>query len=70
MKLKNYSYDNQAARQGHEAIVDVLVQAGAALGGTDLLFIDSIFKDATRAGNKHSLHIWMKAGWEFGVGDV
>ena len=63
-------HHNQAARQGHEAIVDVLVQAGAALGGTDQLFVDSIFKDATRAGNQHSLHIWLKAGWESGVEDI
>ena len=55
---------------GHEAIVDVLVQAGAALGGTDQLFIDTIFKDATRAGNQHSLHIWVKAGWESGIEDI
>lgn len=58
---------NQAARQGHEAIVDVLVQAGAALGGTDQLFVDNIFKDATRAGNQQSLHVWLKTGWKSGV---
>ena len=63
-------YNTQAARQGHEAIVDVLVQAGAALGGTDQLFVDSIFKDATRAGNQHSLHVWLKAGWESGIEDI
>ena len=57
----------QAARQGHEVIVDVLVQAGASLGGTDQLFVDSVFKDATRTGNQHSLHIWLKAGWTSGV---
>ena len=66
MKL-TISKCNQAARQGHEAIVDVLVQAGAALGGTDQLFVDNIFKDATRAGNQQALHVWLKAGWKSGV---
>ena len=61
---------NQAARQGHEAIVDVLVQVGAALGGTDQLFVDNISKDATRAGNQQSLRLWLKAGWKSGVEDV
>ncbi|KAF8809099.1 L-asparaginase [Phlegmacium glaucopus] len=56
-----------AARQGHEAIVDVLVQAGARLGGTDQLFVDNIVKDATRAGDQRSLRIWLKAGWEPGL---
>jgi lysophospholipase len=70
VKLNPYSYTIKAARQGHDAIVDILVQAGAALGGTDQVFVDSIFKDATRAGNKNSLHIWLKAGWESGVVDI
>lgn len=60
----------QAARQGHETIVDVLVQAGAALGGTDKLFVDKIFRDATRAGNQQSLHVWLKAGWKSGVEEI
>lgn len=55
---------HQAARQAHEAIVDVLVQAGAALGGIDRLFVETIFKDAVRTGNQYSMRIWMKAGWE------
>jgi 60kDa lysophospholipase len=58
---------HQAARQGHEAIVDVLVQAGAALGGTDQLFVNTIVKEATRAGNLHSVCIWLKAGWKSGL---
>ena len=69
MKLIIFIY-NQAARQGHEAIVDVLVQAGAALGGTDQLFVDNIFKDAARAGNQHSLNLWLKAGWGSGLEDI
>ena len=70
MKLTTFIY-NQAARQGHEAIVDVLVQAGAALGGADKLFVDSIFKDAKRSGKQHSLHLWRKAGWkESGAEDI
>ena len=69
MKLINFIY-NQAARQGHEAIVDVLVQVGAALGATDKLFVDSIFKEASRTGKEHSLHVWLKAGWESGIEDI
>ena len=69
MKLTIFVY-NQAARQGHEAIVDVLVQAGAALGVTDKLFVDSIFKDAAQAGNQHSLNIWLKAGWASDMQDT
>jgi hypothetical protein len=34
--------------------------AGAALGGTDQLFVDNIFKDATQLATD----IWLKAGRE------
>jgi lysophospholipase len=67
MVLNCYSWlYAKAARQGQEAIVDVLVQVGAALGGTDQLFADNIVKDATRTGNQRSLRIWLKAGWGSG----
>lgn len=53
----------QAARQGHENTVDILVQAGATLAGTDSHFATYVVKDAIKPNDPASLRIWMKAGW-------
>ncbi|KAL1939127.1 hypothetical protein VTO73DRAFT_10168 [Trametes versicolor] len=53
-----------AARQGHEALVDLLVKAGANLGGADVEggFVGLAVKRATRARDEQALRIWKKAG--------
>ncbi|KAI9061470.1 asparaginase-domain-containing protein [Trametes sanguinea] len=53
-----------AARQGHEELVDLLVQAGANLGGADVEggFVALAVQKATHARDEHALRIWKKAG--------
>lgn len=59
----DHIHTRQAARGGHEGIVDVLIQAGAKLGGTDQLIADKFVNDAIRYSNERSVRIWLKAGW-------
>ncbi|KAG5645060.1 hypothetical protein DXG03_007150 [Asterophora parasitica] len=51
-----------AARQGHEEVVDLLVQAGATLGGFDEPFAALGLRDAVLAGNKIATKVWLKTG--------
>ncbi|KZV81323.1 asparaginase-domain-containing protein [Exidia glandulosa HHB12029] len=55
-----------AARQGHEAVVDTLVKAGAHLGGSDIKgsFVALAVTKARRKGDVASLRVWRKAGAE------
>jgi len=53
----------QSARQRHEEVVEILVLAGATLGGSDEHFANSIAKDAMHSGDKVHLGVWIKAGW-------
>ncbi|PPQ64101.1 hypothetical protein CVT24_008918 [Panaeolus cyanescens] len=53
-----------AVRQGHENVVNLLVQAGATLGGSDRHFADTLMRDATQTGDQSSLRLWLKAGWQ------
>jgi lysophospholipase len=52
----------QAARNGHVDVVDLLVQAGAILGGLDSGFADQAVKNALRTGDKSALKIWALTG--------
>lgn len=56
----------QAARRGHSAIVDMLRQAGANLGGSDIDggFAEFEAKKAFRRGDESSLAIWTRAGFD------
>ncbi|EIN07193.1 L-asparaginase [Punctularia strigosozonata HHB-11173 SS5] len=53
-----------AARQNHESAVDVLVQAGANLGGSDVDggFSALAVQKSTRSADDVALRIWTKAG--------
>ncbi|KAI1791688.1 asparaginase-domain-containing protein [Ganoderma leucocontextum] len=53
-----------AARQGHEELVDLLVKAGANLGGADVDggFVALAVRKATRARDERALRVWKKAG--------
>ena len=53
-----------AARQGHEGLVDLLVKAGANLGGADVDggFVGLAVRKATRARDDRALRVWKKAG--------
>ncbi|TFK42356.1 asparaginase-domain-containing protein [Crucibulum laeve] len=51
-----------AARQGHEIVVDTLVQAGATLSNYDGGFADLAIKNAFRAQDTKSLCIWENCG--------
>lgn len=54
----------EAARQGHEIVVDNLIQAGANLGGADFDggFATLAVQTALRIGDHVALQIWAKAG--------
>jgi 60kDa lysophospholipase len=54
----------EAARQGHEVIVDKLVEAGALLGGSDITggFVSLAVTKSLSQSAGPSLHIWVKAG--------
>ena len=54
----------QAARQGHEETVDILVHTGANLGGLDIDggFVSLAMKAGLRSGDEVSLKIWAKTG--------
>ncbi|KAF7295368.1 L-asparaginase [Mycena indigotica] len=51
-----------AARQGHENVVDMLIQAGARLSGSDGTFAQLAVRTATENGDVVSSNIWAKAG--------
>ncbi|KAJ7074300.1 L-asparaginase [Mycena amicta] len=51
-----------AARQGHDSVVDMLIQAGARLSGLDGGFAELAAKTAAQNGDIVSLKIWSKAG--------
>ncbi|KAF8484346.1 L-asparaginase [Gautieria morchelliformis] len=53
-----------AARQGHEVIVDKLVEAGALLGGSDITggFVSLAVTKSSSQSAQSSLHTWVKAG--------
>ncbi|PIL24495.1 transporter [Ganoderma sinense ZZ0214-1] len=53
-----------AARQGHEGLVDLLVKAGANLGGADVEggFVALAVRKAARARDERALRVWKKAG--------
>jgi len=53
-----------AARLGNEIIVDLLVKAGANLGGSDLEggFVDLAVKRASLSGDQRRLNAWSKTG--------
>ncbi|THH17107.1 hypothetical protein EW146_g3638 [Bondarzewia mesenterica] len=53
----------QAARQGHDAVVETLLKAGANLGGADVQggFAALAMENAYRAGDERALNIWVKA---------
>ncbi|KII89151.1 hypothetical protein PLICRDRAFT_160296 [Plicaturopsis crispa FD-325 SS-3] len=55
-----------AARQGHEETVDVLLEVGAILSGTDVEggYAHLAAQRALRAGDVASTRIWLKAGVE------
>jgi hypothetical protein len=60
----NTYLESQAARQGHESTLDVLVQAGASFGGFDLesTFVKQAIKNALHSGDQVSFRMWNKAG--------
>lgn len=62
----------QAARQAHEAIVDVLVRAGANLGGADIDggYVALSVKKARLAMDEQALRVWEKAGARMTRGPV
>lgn len=64
LNFVNSTHILQAARQGHEEIVDLLMKAGANLGGSDIEggFVSLIADKAARAHDERSVRIWMKAG--------
>jgi hypothetical protein len=49
----------QAARQGREEVVELLVKAGARLGGSDKPFAMSLLTDNP---DQNSIRIWYEAG--------
>jgi len=60
----------QAARQGHESVVENLVKVGANLGGSDLEggFATLAIQSALHAGDQNAIRIWTKAGMKTPVG--
>ncbi|KAG6865920.1 hypothetical protein C0991_010421 [Blastosporella zonata] len=56
----------QAARQGHEGIVDELLQDGATLGGVDEAFAALGIRNAVLAEDQTAVRIWSKAGAKSG----
>ena len=53
-----------AARQGHEGVVDVLVKAGAILGGSDVEggFVGLAIDRLVAGQDERAMKIWTKAG--------
>lgn len=48
----------------HESVVDLLVAAGANLGGSDIEggFADIAIKNAIRYGDEGAVQVWQKSG--------
>ncbi len=59
-----------AARQGHEGLVELLVKAGANLGGADVEggFVALAVRKATLARDERALRVWGKAGADLSTG--
>jgi lysophospholipase len=55
----------KAARKGHEEIVEILVRAGARLGGLDQDggYAGLAVNAAVRSGDQNSLRTWEKSGY-------
>jgi len=55
-----------AARQGHEAIVEILVKAGGHLGGSDIAggFAKQSLNRSLRVGDAVAVGIWKRAGMD------
>ncbi|KAH7908874.1 asparaginase-domain-containing protein [Hygrophoropsis aurantiaca] len=53
-----------ATRQGHEEIVDLLISAGANLGGveSETGFVTLAMQNALRSGNEKAFRLWAKTG--------
>jgi lysophospholipase len=64
-QLTHRSIGAQAARQGHETIVNHLVQAGAHPGGSDFTFMRVAIRKALHLGDQTALGIWKRVGVEF-----
>lgn len=58
------TFPHQAARQGHEEVVDLLVKAGSNLSGSDIEggFASLISHKAALAHDERAVRIWTKAG--------
>ncbi len=53
---------SQAARQGHQEVVEILVLAGARLGGMDEHFANTMATNAMQSDDQAALAAWVKAG--------
>ncbi|KAF8643871.1 hypothetical protein AX16_008887 [Volvariella volvacea WC 439] len=51
-----------AARQQHEGVVELLVEAGASLAGVDTSFVSLSLQAAVQNNDSTALRIWSKAG--------
>ncbi|KAF9227810.1 asparaginase-domain-containing protein [Gyrodon lividus] len=60
-----------AARRGHEDIVDILISAGANLGGLEYEagYAELAMKNALSSGDKNALGVWEKTGMDMPVRD-
>ncbi|KAF9246423.1 asparaginase-domain-containing protein [Melanogaster broomeanus] len=60
-----------AARRGHEDIVDILISAGANLGGLEYEagYAELSLKNALSSGDQNSLKVWEKTGMDIAVRD-
>lgn len=52
----------QATRQGHSDVVDLLIQAGASLGGLDGNLAPILANTALRSGDQNGFDLWVKVG--------
>jgi lysophospholipase len=52
----------QAARQGHQSTIEVLIQAGASLGGADERFAAFLAREAAHNGDHEALKTWKQCG--------
>lgn len=52
----------QAARGGHEDVVDILVGAGANLGGMETEYAELSLRNALESGDQNAVAVWAKTG--------
>ena len=52
----------QAARQGHQPTIEVLIQAGASLGRTDERFAAFLAREAAHNSDQEALKFWKQCG--------